>query len=76
MKSHVYNMQGSDHTRRQTTTSAGITASMKQTVRTIVEVPNMKYVTAVLVSGEAPQTEIFTRRESSGLVSTVRLQQW
>lgn len=49
---------------------------MKQTVTTIVEVPNMKYLTAVLVSGEAPPTGILTRRGKSGLVSTVRLQQW
>lgn len=76
MKSTVYNMQGAVHTRRQTTTAGGIIPSMKQTVRTIVEVPNMKYLTALLVSGEASQTEILTRRGNSGLVSTARLQQW
>lgn len=76
MKSTVYNMQGAVHPRRQTTASAGIIPSMKQTVTTIVEVPNMKYLTTVLVSGEAPQTEILTRRGNRRLVSTVRLQQW
>lgn len=69
MKSTVYNMQGAVHT-------GGKIPSIKQTVRTIVEVPHMKYLTAVLLSGEAPQTEILTRRGNSGLVSTVRPQQW
>lgn len=76
MKSTVYNMQGAVHTRRQTTTSGGIIPSMKQTVRTIVEVPSIKYLAAVLVSGEAPQTKILTMGGNSRLVSTVRLQQW
>lgn len=75
MKSTVQNMQGAVQTRIQTSTPAGMTPSTKQRVRTIVEVPDVKYLTAVLVSGEVPQTEILTRRQSQ-LGSTARLQQW